>query len=67
MAPPPVRSKTGRLSKQQADTMVEAARDEQADRIMATVMRSARAGYWEWTPDLTSIFLSEASSELLGL
>ncbi len=57
----------GRLSKQQADTMVEAARDEQADRIMATVMHSARAGYWEWTTDLTSIFLSEASSELLDL
>jgi len=57
----------GRLSKQQANTIVEAARDEQADRIMATVMRSARAGYWEWTPDQTSVFLSEASSELLGL
>ena len=56
----------GRLSKKQADTFVEAARDEQADRIMATVMRSARAGYWEWTPEQTSIFLSEASSELLG-
>ncbi|HPF21960.1 MAG TPA: PAS domain-containing sensor histidine kinase [Hyphomonas sp.] len=66
----PVLAITGlmaRLSKQQADGIVEAARDEQADRIMATVMRSARAGYWEWTPDLTSIFLSEASSELLGL
>jgi len=57
----------GRLSKHQAETIVEAARDEQADRIMATVMRSARAGYWEWTPDQASVFLSEASSELLGL
>lgn len=57
----------GRLSKKQADTFVEAARDEQADRIMATVMRSARAGYWEWTPEQTSIFLSEASSEMLDL
>jgi two-component system cell cycle sensor histidine kinase PleC len=57
----------GRLSRKQADTIVEAARDEQADRIMATVMRSARAGYWEWTPDQTAIFLSDASSELLGL
>lgn len=57
----------GRLSKQQTEGIVEAARDEQADRIMATVMRSAHAGYWEWTPEASSIFLSEASSELLGL
>ena len=57
----------GRLSKQQTEGIVEAARDEQADRIMATVMRSARAGYWEWTPDFSAIFLSDASSELLGL
>lgn len=57
----------GRLSKQQTDTIAEAARDEQADRIMATVMRSAKAGYWEWTPEHGSLFLSEASSELLNL
>lgn len=57
----------GRLSKQQTEGIVEAARDEQADRIMATVMRSAHAGYWEWAPETSSIFLSEASSDLLGL
>jgi len=57
----------GRLSRQQTEGIVEAARDEQADRIMATVMRSARAGYWEWTPDMASVFLSDASGELLGL
>ena len=66
----PVLAITGlmaRLSRQQAEVIVEAARDEQADRIMATVMRSARAGYWEWAPEGSSIFLSDASGELLGL
>ena len=57
----------GRLSRQQTEEIVEATREDQADRIMATVMRNARAGYWEWTPDMASIFLSEASAELLGL
>ena len=56
-----------RLSRKQAEVIVEAAREEQADRIMTTVMRGARAGYWEWTDDMSDLFLSDATGELLGL
>ncbi|MEZ5953088.1 MAG: PAS domain-containing sensor histidine kinase [Hyphomonas sp.] len=55
-----------RLLRTKTETIVEAVRDETADRIMTTVMRGARAGYWEWTDNMDAIFLSEATGELFG-
>ncbi|MCA8901448.1 MAG: PAS domain-containing sensor histidine kinase [Hyphomonas sp.] len=56
-----------RIGQKQAEGIVDAVRDETADRIMSTVMRSARAGYWEWSDNQSEIYLSEAASELLGM
>ena len=56
-----------RLSQEETATIIEETRDSEADRIMGLVMRGARAGYWEWAPGGTSVFLSEGASELLGM
>ena len=49
------------------DVIVEEVRDDEADRIMNIVMRGARAGYWEWTNQSASVYLSEGASELIGM
>ncbi|MEH6410106.1 MAG: ATP-binding protein [Hyphomonas sp.] len=55
-----------RLSREETATIIEETRDDEADRIMGLVMRGARAGYWEWAPGASAVYLSEGASELLG-
>jgi two-component system cell cycle sensor histidine kinase PleC len=56
-----------RLSHEETATIIEETRDDEADRIMGLVMRGARAGYWEWAPGASSVYLSEGASELFGM
>ena len=56
-----------RLSQEETATIIEETRDDEADRIMGLVMRGARAGYWEWAPGASSVYLSEGAAELFGI
>lgn len=56
-----------RLSREDAVTLIEETREDEADRIMGLVMRGARAGYWEWAQGSSAVFLSDGASELLGM
>lgn len=56
-----------RLSREDAVTLIEETREDEADRIMGLVMRGARAGYWEWAPGSSAVFLSDGASDLFGM
>ncbi len=56
-----------RLSREETATIIEETRDDEADRIMGLVMRGARAGYWEWAPGASCVYLSESASDLFGI
>ncbi|MBY9066656.1 PAS domain-containing sensor histidine kinase [Hyphomonas sp. WL0036] len=56
-----------RLSSRQREVAIQETRNEESDRILGLVMRGARAGYWEWSQENNSLFLSDGASELIGL
>jgi two-component system cell cycle sensor histidine kinase PleC len=56
-----------RLASEQDLSLVERAKEVEADRFMSPVMLGVRAGYWEWSDDSSAVYLSDAASELLGM
>ena len=56
-----------RLSREDAVSLIAETREDEADRIMGLVMRGARAGYWEWAPGSSAVFLSDGASDLFGM
>ena len=45
----------------------EPVEEPEEDRFMSPVMLGVRAGYWQWSDDSSSVYLSDAASELLGM
>jgi two-component system cell cycle sensor histidine kinase PleC len=56
-----------RVSNSETIRIVQEVRENEVDRIMALVMRGARAGYWEWTDASGGIFLSDGAADLFGI
>ncbi len=55
------------LSAEQSRELAAAARENDSEHIVSAVMRGSLSGYWEWTPHLMALDLSEAACELFGM